>query len=77
MTAVDLQLNDDGTCSVAVTTDGVADEESCSWTASGTAVTVFSSDGGIATGSISNGTLTLTDDDGEVFVFVKGQRESS
>ncbi len=77
ITAVDLRLNDDGTCNVAVTTEGVIDftdsEETCSWTTSGTVVTVLTeSDDGTAIGSLSDGRLTLTDEEtGEVWVFVR------
>ncbi len=75
MTAVDLQLNDDGTCSVTATTESgivtIDTEEGCSWSASGGVITVLSeSDNMSATGSLIDGTLTLTGNR-DVYVFVK------
>ena len=79
VTAVTLQLNDDGTCRVTVTTDDGIDvpdaEDSCSWTVSGGIVTVLTeSDGETVTGPLNNGTMTLTADffgDEVVAVFVR------
>ena len=76
VTAVDLQLSDDGTCSVTATTESgivtIDTEEDCSWSASGRVITVLTeSDYGAATGSLIDGTLTLTDqDNGDVFVYL-------
>ncbi len=75
MTAVDLQLNDDGTCSVTATTESgivtIDTEEGCSWSSSDRVITVLTeSDNSSATGSLIDGTLTLTSN-GDVFVLVK------
>jgi hypothetical protein len=76
VTAFTLYLNENGRCVVEVTMDAgitVPDtEETCSWTADGAVLTVFTrSDDGLATGALSNGTLTLTGENGDVLVFVK------
>jgi len=73
--AASLRLNDDGTCRFTVTTESGVDtidaEESCTWTADGTAVTVLTgSDDGTATGTFADGTLILTDaETGDVYLF--------
>ena len=76
MTAATLQLNDDGTCRITVITDDDIDvfdaEDGCSWTVSGGIVTVLTeSDGEVLTGTLNNGTMTLTDENDDVLVFVR------
>ena len=75
MTAVDLQLNDDGTCRVTATTESgtvtIDTEEGCSWSASGTVITIVTeSDNSSATDSLIDSKLTVTGN-GDVFVLVK------
>ena len=75
ITAVDVQLNEDGTCRITSTQrteSGVATtdtDEDCTWTANGTAITVTDSNGPI-TGSVADGTMTLADE-GVVFVLLR------
>jgi hypothetical protein len=75
MMAIDLELNDDGTCRVTAATEGtivtIDTEEGCSWSVSGGIVTVLSaSDNMSATGSLIDGTLTLTGNR-DIYVLVK------
>ena len=73
LTALDLQLNEDGTCWISVHTTGgdtpVIDDD-CTWTTEGTTIT-FGDDGDTLTGTAANGTLTVTDSEGTVLVFVR------
>ena len=77
MTAATLQLNDDGTCRITVITDDdiyVSDaEDGCSWNVSGGIVTVLTESDGevVVTGTLNNGTMTLTDENDDVLVFVR------
>ena len=74
--AADIQLNDDGTCRITSTErseNGVAatgSDENCTWTSNGTAITVTDSNGPL-TGSVADDRLTLTTQDGAVFVLAR------
>ena len=79
VTAGDLQLNSDGTCSSSLTTretlDGVVTTETqtglCSWTLNNTAIAfVWTEDGDTDSGSLIDGRVTVTSD-GLVLVFEK------
>ena len=75
MTAIDLELNDGGTCRLTATTESgsvtLDTEEGCSWSADGAVITVATVfDDSSATGSLIDGTLTLTGTS-DVYVLVK------
>ena len=75
MTAIDLQLHEDGTCRVTATTEGrvvtIDTEEGCSWSADGETISVQSeADNMSTTGRVIDGTLTLTGSS-DVYVLVK------
>ncbi len=75
MTAVDLQLHDDGTCRVTATMESgtvtLDTEEGCSWSADGAVISVHTVfDNSSATGSLIDGTLILTGNR-DVYVLVK------
>ena len=83
LTAVHLQLDDDGTCGLtnSVRTEGGAvaieeDWENCTWTADGTTIRVTLSDQNGAstttiTGSVVVGRLNLTAPEGAALVYVR------
>ena len=74
--AADIQLNGDGTCRITSTERGesgvvtTGNDEDCTWTANGTAITVTDSNGPL-TGSVADDKLTLITQDGVVFVLVQ------
>ena len=77
LTALDVELNEDGTCRISGYTDDpdtpVTDDD-CTWTAEGTTITFLRDDGETLTGAVANGTMTFTDSEGRVFVFVRRSR---
>ncbi len=73
-TALDLELNEDGTCRMTDGRDTPETEIDCTWTAEGTTITFLADDGETATATVANNTLTLTDNEGIVFVFVRRSR---
>ena len=76
LTALDLQLSEDGTCRSVTHRDSREPEtdDDCTWTAEGTTITFLAEDGERLTATVANGTLTLTDNQGIMFVFVRRSR---
>ena len=73
------QVNGDGTCStsrtIRSTIDGVVttdtEDDTCAWTADDTSITLTTAAGQVLTGSLVDGTLTITDAGGFVLIFVR------
>ncbi len=79
ITAGQIQMNGDGTCSVSETfrvdDEGTVttftEDETCTWLANGSAISVTFPDDYVIIGSVVDGTLTIANEDSDLLVFVR------